>query len=198
MSRTSKRSIRLRSRGVVVDAAQSLGRSLASWRICRFCSAVTARMVCRSNTASSASSSCRHPHGVVPALFEGRHAYCRCIAGKGPSLRRPCQASNPSTMKAPSATTVQPSAEPNSRSSTKAVLAFRVAPTNNVNPAPQVVAPPSAASTIAASSATTRRRSRRIWGGRPKRAKTYGKKREHGLNSRDFDLTRPGNVPLSA
>jgi hypothetical protein len=60
-------------------------------------------------------------------------------------------------MKTPSAATVQPSAEPNSRSNTKAVLAFSVAPTNSVNAAPQVVAPvvapPSAASEIAASSA---------------------------------------------
>jgi hypothetical protein len=36
------------------------------------------------------------------------------------------------------------------------------------------------------------------WGGRPARAKTYGKKREHRLNSRDFDLTRQDNVPLPA
>src|ERR1700724_3092192 len=36
------------------------------------------------------------------------------------------------------------------------------------------------------------------WGGRPERAKTYGKKREHVLHSHDFGLTRPGNVPLPA
>jgi hypothetical protein len=59
-------------------------------------------------------------------------------------------------MKTPSEATVQPSAEPNSRSNTKAVLAFRVAPTNSVNAAPQVVASPSVASKIAASSAIIR------------------------------------------
>ena len=66
-------------------------------------------------------------------------------------------------MKTPSAATVQPRAEPNSRNNTKAALAFRVAPTNSVKAAPQVVAPPSAATSNAASSPKTRHRSRRIW-----------------------------------
>jgi hypothetical protein len=66
----------------------------------------------------------RCPEIVTPGACQ---TDCRCIAGKGPSLWRPCQASNPSTMKAPSAATAQPSDEPKSRSNTKGSVAFRVA-----------------------------------------------------------------------
>ena len=52
-----KRSMRLRSRGEVVDADHNRGKFLASCRICRFCSAVTARKVFRSKAASSSSRS---------------------------------------------------------------------------------------------------------------------------------------------
>jgi hypothetical protein len=71
MSRTS--SIRLRSRGAVVDAAQSLGRSPASWRNL---SLLLGRHRPR-DLPLEGSQLCfellQALHGIVPALFK-----CRC------------------------------------------------------------------------------------------------------------------------
>jgi len=57
MSLISSRSMRWRSRAVVVDAVHNRGKSLASLIICCFWSAVIVRNVLRSKLASSASSS---------------------------------------------------------------------------------------------------------------------------------------------
>ena len=72
MSLTSKRNIRLRSRGVVVDAAQSFGRSPASWRICRFCSVGHGEQGLSFEGCQLSLEFLQALHGVVPALFEGR------------------------------------------------------------------------------------------------------------------------------
>ncbi len=72
MSRTSKRRMRLRSEDVVVVAAHRRGKSFASWRICRFCSAVTARMRLAFEGGQFSFEIMQALHGVVPARFERR------------------------------------------------------------------------------------------------------------------------------